>query len=154
MFLSTSEHTLDSKNRVSAPAAYRAEVAGDPHQGLYVFPHPTEGFLEGGGEALIASYKRKLARLPVFDPRRRQLELLILGAARRLDFDATGRITLPKDFIERAGLNGRVVFVGRGERFEIWDAGAFDTALEEARAGARALLEDPAVLDLLGGDEE
>jgi MraZ protein len=153
MFLSTSEHTLDAKNRVSAPAAYRAEVSGDPHQGLYVFPHPTERFLEGGGERLIESYRKKLARLPMLDPTRRKLELLTLGAAKRLDFDATGRITLPKEFIDYAALSTRVVFVGRGERFEIWNAETFATELDQARAEAKALLADPAVFALLGGDE-
>lgn len=151
MFLSTSEHTLDAKNRVSAPAAYRAEVAGDPHQGLYVFPHPTGRFLEGGGERLVESYRRKLARLPMLDPTRRQLELLTLGAAKRLDFDTTGRITLPKEFIDRAGLSGRIVFVGRGDRFEIWDAAEFAKEEEKARADFAA---DPDILQLLGGDEE
>lgn len=149
MFLSTSEHTLDAKNRVSAPAAYRAEVAGDPHQGLYVFPHATERCLEGGGERLIESYRVKLARLPMMDPRRRQLELLTIGSAKRLDFDSTGRITLPKEFIGRAGLSGRVVFVGRGERFEIWDAAAFEAQIEQARADLAA---DPSIFSLLEGD--
>jgi MraZ protein len=151
MFLSRSEHALDAKNRVSVPAPYRHEVAGDPHQGLYVFPHPTEPCLEGGGQRLIENYRRKLARLPMLDPNRRRLERLILGSARRLDFDSTGRITLPKEFIDYAGLSERVSFIGHGDKFEIWDAAADDADLEGARAAVAA---DPSILSLLQGDEE
>ncbi len=149
MFLSRSEHTLDAKNRVSVPAPFRALTGGDPHPGLYLFPHLTRPCLEGGGLALIESYRSKLARLGPLSDDRRTLELLILGQARRLDFDANGRITLPAEFIDYAGLSERVVFVGCGDRFELWNAAAAGAAVSDARGRVAS---NPDILNLLAGD--
>lgn len=153
MFLSTSEHGVDAKNRVSVPADFRAQLTTDPHAAIYAFPHFHGPYLECGGQAFIDRYARDIARLKRFDPLRRTMEVVVLGAARRLDFDANGRIVLPKDFKDHAGIDKRVIFVGCGTRFEIWSAEKHAERMTDARERAAALVEDPEMAAMFGGED-
>jgi MraZ protein len=42
-----------------------------------------------------------------------------------LPFDPEGRVVLPVDLIEHAGIDGEAMFVGRGKGFRIWAPDAF-----------------------------
>lgn len=154
MFISTSEHGVDAKNRVSVPASYRAVLRNDPHDAIYLFPHFSGAYLEGGGELFMQQYRADIARLGRYDPMGRVMEVAVLGAAKRLDFDGTGRITLPKSFVVHAGLAGKASFVGCGSRFEIWNAEAHDLRAAEMRQAAATLMQDPQQVARLGGGQD
>ncbi len=151
MFLSTSEHGVDAKNRVSVPAGYREAVRNDPCEGIYVFPHFDGPYLEGGGEHFVQQYRLDIARLPRYDQLRKDLEEAVLGGIRRLDFDSTGRVTLPREFIEHAGIDGRCAFVGCDGHFQIWNAQTQADRLGDIRARLSRRLQDPAEAARLGG---
>ncbi|MGF1640830.1 MAG: division/cell wall cluster transcriptional repressor MraZ [Rhodospirillales bacterium] len=38
-----------------------------------------------------------------------------------LPFDPEGRVVLPDELIEHAGIDGEALFVGRGKAFRIWN---------------------------------
>lgn len=154
MFLSTSEHGVDAKNRVSVPASYRQVVRNDPFDGIYVFPHFSGAYLEGGGELFIQQYRADIARLGRYDHLGQVMEVAVLGAAKRLDFDSTGRISLPKEFVEHAGIDRKCVFVGCGARFEIWNAEAHAQRAADMRAEAARLMQDPEQVKRLSGGQD
>ena len=62
---------------------------------------------------------------------------LIFSDARQLTFDITGRIVIPNDLLEFAGIKDKALFVGRGKTFQIWEAEAFYKAQEEVRNKAQ-----------------
>ncbi|MBL4595677.1 MAG: division/cell wall cluster transcriptional repressor MraZ [Robiginitomaculum sp.] len=154
MFLSTSEHGVDAKNRVSVPASYRTVLHNDPHDAVYIFPHFSGAYLEGGGEVFIQQYRADIARLGRYDPLAQVMEIAVLGAAKRLDFDSTGRITLPKPFITHAGVEGKATFIGCGSRFEIWNTADHAVREVEMRARAAKLMQDPEQVARLGGGQD
>ncbi|PHR60542.1 MAG: division/cell wall cluster transcriptional repressor MraZ [Robiginitomaculum sp.] len=154
MFISTSEHGVDAKNRVSVPANYRAVLRNDPHDAIYLFPHFSGAYLEGGGELFIQQYRADIARLGRYDPLGQIMEVAVLGAARRLDFDSTGRVTLPKALIEHAGISGKAAFVGCGSRFEIWNAEGQAAREVEMRQAAAKMMQDPEQVARLGGGQD
>ncbi|VAV97427.1 Cell division protein MraZ [hydrothermal vent metagenome] len=154
MFISTSEHGVDAKNRVSVPASYRAVLRGDPHDAIYLFPHFSGQYLEGGGELFIQQYRADIARLGRYDPLAQVMEVAVLGAARRLDFDSTGRITVPKAFLEHAKISKKATFVGCGSRFEIWNADKQATREQEMRQAAAKFMQDPEQVARLGGGQD
>jgi len=154
MFISTSEHGVDAKNRVSVPASYREVLRGDPHDAIYVFPHFSGAYLEGGGELFMQQYRADIARLGRYDPLGQVMEVAVLGSARRLDFDSTGRITLPKEFVEHAGLSSKATFVGCGARFEVWNAEDHMARAAKMRAAAAAMMQDPEQVARLGGGQD
>lgn len=53
-------------------------------------------------------------------------QVMLLGEARRLGYDKTGRIVLPEAFRDHAGLSNAATFVGLGNRFQIWQPAAHD----------------------------
>jgi MraZ protein len=54
-------------------------------------------------------------------PRARRLQRLLLGHASELELDSHGRILLPALLREYANLDKRVVLVGQGAKFELWN---------------------------------
>lgn len=50
----------------------------------------------------------------------RDIERFLFGSAYEIEFDEQGRIVIPQQLREFAGLNGEVVFIGLGNRIEIW----------------------------------
>jgi Uncharacterized protein conserved in bacteria len=139
MFLSTVTNSLDAKGRVSVPADFRATVSESASKsafdGVVVWPSLDGKYLEGGGIALLEDYQRSLDQVEHYDSERSALQYMIFASSRQLAFDSGGRVSLPKDLHEYAGLNGKVTFVGLGRRFEIWSP----QALEERKKGLLAL---------------
>lgn len=120
MFFSTTTNGIDAKGRVSVPADFRAVVSAERFGGIYVWCSFNGPFLEGGGEALMAEMAAAIDAMDPYDDARTAFERVIFGGARPLTFDQTGRISLPRDFIDHAGLDAKATFVGMGRRFEVW----------------------------------
>lgn len=143
MFLSTTINGVDAKGRVSVPADFRSVVRGGPFDGIIVWPSFDGPFLEGGGQALLERYQTLIEDMDPYDDARIAFERAIFGAAKPLSFDANGRVTLPKELSDHAGLDGKATFVGLGSRFEIWNPDRYaehqSTARDFARENKRAL---------------
>jgi MraZ protein len=59
--------------------------------------------------------------LPSFNPNHRSLQRRLVGSATVVEPDGSGRILLPPSLRQVAGLDKRVVMLGMGNRFEIWN---------------------------------
>lgn len=143
MFISSVINTLDAKGRVSVPAEFRANVASNAFDGVILYPSQHGPFLDGGGMDLFENYQRSLDQMEPFDQGRLAIEHMIFGQSRSLSFDSGGRVTLPKNLAEHAGLNGKVLFVGLGNHFQIWNPDShtahIDQTLELAVANQNRL---------------
>ena len=137
MFLSSVTNNLDAKGRVSVPANFRSQCAVSGFEGVVLWPSLDGAYLEGGDLSVLEHYQDMLDRMDMYDEGREALELVIFGESEKLGFDSTGRIGLPIQFREHAGLTGRVTFVGRGRKFEVWD--------EDAHTARRAALRETAL---------
>ncbi|KAA5805299.1 division/cell wall cluster transcriptional repressor MraZ [Alkalicaulis satelles] len=124
MFVSTTTNAIDAKGRVSVPADFRASVAAEGFNGVYVWRSFNGAFLEGGGKRLLEDYAEAIEEMDPYDDARTAFERVIFGGARALAFESTGRVTLPRELMEHAGLSSSAVFIGMGRRFEIWDPAA------------------------------
>ncbi len=134
MFFGRYENGIDAKGRVSVPSDFRAAVANDALNGVLIWKSFNGAFLEGGGEALMNTFAASMERMETYADERVAMERQIFGGMRPLSFDSTGRITLPKDFQEWAGLNGRALFIGAFKRFEIWSPEAYAQKEPEDRS--------------------
>ncbi|MBR9826718.1 MAG: division/cell wall cluster transcriptional repressor MraZ [Alphaproteobacteria bacterium] len=137
MFLSTTNNGVDAKGRVSVPADFRSVVRGGPFDGIIVWPSFDGPYLEGGGQALLERYQALIEEMDPYDEARIAFERAIFGAAKPLAFDSNGRVTLPKELIDHAGLDGKATFVGLGSRFEIWSPDAYEAHKSDAQSFAR-----------------
>ncbi len=125
MFVGRYQHTVDPKGRLSIPARYRNVIA--QFEGNLVVV-PNEKF------ALevypFAAWERHVAVIndqSVFSPEGRRLGRLYVSRAKDVELDGAGRILLPADSRQQAGLVKDVTLVGIGrEFFEIWDRARFE----------------------------
>ncbi|MGV6874437.1 division/cell wall cluster transcriptional repressor MraZ [Pseudochelatococcus sp. B33] len=138
-FVSNFTNRLDAKGRVSIPAPFRAVLARDGFEGLYVHPALDAPALDAGGNALLREIDGLLSRLAPYSDERDFLSTALLGTSEILKVDAEGRVALTDGLKAHAGLGDSVTFVGLGHKFQLWEPSAFRGHLEEARERVRAL---------------
>ena len=134
MFRGINPLSLDGKGRLAVPAKYRQhllETAGgqlvltiDRDRCLLLYPFP-----------VWENVERQLIQLSSTNPRARALKRLLLGHAEECVLDANGRILLPAPLREFAHLEKRVVLVGQGNKFEIWNEQAWNDWRDALLAG-------------------
>ncbi|MEO1198950.1 MAG: division/cell wall cluster transcriptional repressor MraZ [Pseudomonadota bacterium] len=138
-FVSSFRNRIDSKGRVSVPAPFRAILARDGTEGVYVYPALGVEALDGGGNRLMDEINRLLDALPPYSEERDQLSTALLGDCEQLKLDGEGRIVLSDTLKAHAGIGGDLVFVGVGHKFQIWEPERFAAHQAEARDKAREL---------------
>lgn len=69
----------------------------------------------------------QLTTLPSLNKQARLLQRLLIGHATECEFDSQGRIRVPTMLQEYAGLDKKVVMIGQGNKFEIWDEDTWNT---------------------------
>lgn len=135
-FTDTSSHKLDSKGRVSIPAAFRRVLElGDPESGpqgtgenvnvvaprvVMVLGDRADKYLEGYTMEAILEMRAKVKRLPVKSSSRRYLQHKYSSNTVTLNVDEAGRMVLPQRLRDKIGLKKDAEFVGAGETFQVW----------------------------------
>jgi MraZ protein len=115
MFLNQHHHSFDDKGRLTIPSKFR-EL---PPEGAFVVPGFDHNLMVLPPAVFNVLYDH-LTRLNLTDPAARQLQELMLGNAVQVVPDGSGRIMLPPNLRTYAELKSDVVFLGLGDRFEIW----------------------------------
>jgi MraZ protein len=62
-----------------------------------------------------------LGKLNDFEPKVRQFKRYFLNGATQVELDGAGRLLLPKNLMEYAGLEKDIVLVSAIDKLEIWD---------------------------------
>ena len=138
-FVSHFTNRLDSKGRVSIPATFRAVLARDGFDGLYVHPSLDAQAVDCGGHALLKEIDGLLDRLSPYSEERDLFSTALLGTSEILRVDTEGRVVLTESVKAYAGITAEVTFVGQGHKFQIWEPSRFRAHLDEARNRVRDL---------------
>lgn len=136
-FLSTFHSRLDSKGRVSLPAAFRAVLEADGFPGVFLHPALDQPVLEAGGNRLLQEIDRLIGRFPPYSEARDLIATALLGRSESVKLDPEGRLVLPERLKAHAGISSELVFVGLGEKFRIWSPERFSAHLGEANSRLR-----------------
>lgn len=116
MLIGEYKHSLDPKKRVAIPAKFRKEIGEKAvitrglDQCLFVY---TMQEWEKVAE--------KLSGLPTGSADARNFVRLFLSGATDVEIDALGRVLIPDNLKQFAGLKEKVVIVGVYRRLEIWN---------------------------------
>jgi MraZ protein len=121
---------LDAKGRFAMPTRYREElerdcegklvVTVDRDHCLLIYPFPEWEEIE-----------RKLVRLPSFNKQARSLQRLLIGHATECEMDGSGRVLIAPPLRQFAALEKRVVLIGQGNKFEMWDEQTWNQNTEQ-----------------------
>ena len=125
LFLSSYENRLDTKGRISVPASFRAALNSESFSGVVLYRSFTNRCIEGLSMSRMEMLANATDKMGVFDGNLDDLSAMLFADARPLSFDVTGRIVIPNDLLQHAGIKDRAVFVGRGTSFQIWNPDEF-----------------------------
>jgi len=138
-FISTVPGTLDGKGRVCIPASFRHILAAQATPGIYLCPSFVEPALEAFGQNLIDAVHARLSQQdPFFSPTHDDEAAQVLAESMLLPVDENGRIRVPEMMIATARLKDKVIFVGLGQKFQIWDPEIYAPIKQERTERARA----------------
>src|SRR5476649_462348 len=141
-FISTVAGSLDGKGRVCIPAPYRHLLSAQNTQGVYICPSFIDPSIEAFGQAVLDGLNQRLANLdPFFSASFEDETSVLIARTLLLPIDENGRIRIPDALIEHAGLKEKIIFVGKAQKFQIWDADRYAPVEAEALARVKARME-------------
>ena len=122
MFFGETAINLDAKGRLAIPMRYRDSIQ-EACDGRLVL---TYSAFDSGALYLypMKMWEEVRDRIMELSPSKRQhrsLQRKLVGSASAVEPDASGRIQLPQTLRQVAGLEKKVVLLGMGGRFEIWN---------------------------------
>ena len=119
-FLGEYEATVDPKGRFLLPAGVKKQLPAE---------EDTQFVINRGFEKCLTLYPIKswdpifseISQLNDFDPKVREFRRYFLNGATTVELDTAGRILLPPNLREHAGLEKDIVLVAAVNKIEIWD---------------------------------
>src|SRR5882724_4261800 len=119
-FLGEYEATLDSKGRFLLPVGFKKQL---PEEGN------TQFVINRGFEKCLSLYPMnkwepiftRMSKLNDFDPKVREFRRYFLNGATMLELDSAGRLLVPPNLKEYAGLEKDIVLAAANDKIEIWD---------------------------------
>jgi MraZ protein len=129
MFLGTYSPKLDEKGRIILPAKFRDELAS----GL-VMTRGQERCVYVFSQAEFESMHGRIRQAPITSKEGRDYMRLFLSGASDEVPDKQGRVTVPAQLRDYAGLGRELTVIGAGNRAEIWATAAWDAYYEAQEA--------------------
>lgn len=153
LFMSTYGNKVDGKGRVSVPASFRASAQKSGYDGIILFQSPTFPCLEGTDLAFMQRMSDRLGSQhgPFDEPALVAGGVDLFSVAKELSFDSNGRVVLPTELRDLAGIEEQATFVGQGPKFQLWSTERFDA--ERAKA-TTARLDTLKNIKPLGGSND
>ena len=119
MFLSSFEGIIDSKNRISIPSSLRTTIIQSKEK-IYLFRSLKYSCLEvhlaSKINALIKSFDEK----DFFSKKNDHFKTAILSDLEEITIDKDGRFTLRDSHKIFSKIKKEIIFIGKGNHFEIW----------------------------------
>jgi MraZ protein len=122
VFFGETAINLDAKGRLAVPMRYRDDLKEQcGNRMVLTYSAFDSGALWLYLEQEWQRVRKEVMELPSSDPNHRALQRRLVGSATAVEPDGSGRILLPPSLREVTGLEKRVVMLGMGKRFEIWN---------------------------------
>lgn len=132
-FLGSFEAKIDAKARVFVPAVFRKILQSSAHNAFVLRKDIFQDCLVLYPEQAWGEELAKLrARLSRWDKQEQQLFRQFVVDAEKLEMDASGRILIPKRYLQMLDLSSDVLFLGVGDTIEIWKKDKLDETLMPA----------------------
>lgn len=130
-FLGSYTHTVDHKGRVNVPVKFRKHIRTDEDDTLIItrgldgclFVYPIDEWEQ---------IDTRLRELPVTRQNTRIFIRMLSSEAVAVSMDKQGRMALPRQLIERAGIESEVLIVGTLDHFEIWSPAEYKKVMDES----------------------
>ncbi|MEK9742181.1 MAG: division/cell wall cluster transcriptional repressor MraZ [Pelagibacteraceae bacterium] len=132
MFISTYENRLDKKGRVSVPASFRAHLSSLGYNSVVCYPSFTNSCIEFCPPSRIEKIIETIDTLNPFEENRDIFSTSILANSHQLNFDSEGRVVLNEKLLEHSKIKEKILFVGQGKTFQMWEPNEFKKFSDQA----------------------
>jgi MraZ protein len=143
----TFSRAVDEKQRIAIPKPLREALGALAKGVLYVTPG-TDGSLALYTEDALARLAERLAQASPNAQEVRAFSRLFYARAQAVELDGQGRVRIPPDLAELAGLKNEAVLIGVQDHLELWDRGRWDQYVAQKQSHydqiAEAAFEKPA----------
>src|SRR3989338_1008332 len=137
MFRGRYSHSIDSKGRLSIPSKFREVLATSFDERLIVTNF--DQCLWAYPALEWQKLEQKVSQLPQFLDEVKALQRAFISAAVECPFYKQGRILLPPELREYAGLQEEIVIVGMTKRIEFWAAERWSEIFDSAQKKLESL---------------
>jgi len=146
VFFGETAINLDAKGRLAIPMRYRESIQ-EQSGGQLVLTYSAfdSGALYLYPEKEWERVRDDITGLSTFNPGHRSLQRKLVGSASAVEPDGNGRIQIPQTLRQVAGLEKRVVLLGMGNRFEIWN----ETILNQKRVEEERSIDEAASEEMI-----
>jgi MraZ protein len=120
MFRGQYSHAIDAKGRVALPSRFRESMGSDGEVRLVLTPSISDGSIHVFPLKTWEELEAKVAKLPQFDQQVIMLRRRYVSAAVDCELDSQGRVLVPPQMREHAGILKEVVWAGVLEKIELW----------------------------------
>ena len=132
MFFGETVINLDAKGRLAVPMRYReALVEQCANRMVLTYSAFDSGSLWLQPEETWEHMRDEVMNLPNAKAKHRALQRRLVGSASAVEPDGSGRILLPPSLRQVTGMDKRVIMLGMGKRFEIWNEHTLNTKRAE-----------------------
>lgn len=137
------KHNLDTKGRIIVPSKFR-ELLDEQ----FVITRGLDRCLFAYTEDEWSRIEEKLKALPLTKKDARKFTRLFFSGATNVEIDKQGRINIPQNLREYAGLSKECTVIGVSSRIEIWDSAAWEDFYTESEDNFEDIAEDLIDFDL------
>lgn len=132
MFRGISTINLDAKGRFAIPSRYREQLAETSENQWVLTLNPLDPCLWLYPASEWEIIDEKLKALPDFDQQSRSTKRMMWGYWSECVPDSQGRVLIPQELRDFAGLEKQIAMLGQGNKLEIWDREAWRQQLEKS----------------------
>ena len=118
------------------PASYRSYLSSMGYNGVVCYPSFNNPSIEACSQNRIEKLSDSIDSLNPFEEKRDIFATSVLADSINLQFDTEGRVSLPSKLLEHAKIKEKMVFVGQGKTFQIWEPKLFEKFKTQARKKA------------------
>ena len=115
------------------PASFRSHLSNLGYNGVICYPSFNNQSIEACSQDRIEKLSDSIDSLNPFEEKRDFFATSILSDSVNLQFDSEGRISLTAKLLKHAKIKNRMLFVGQGKTFQIWEP----TNFEKFKANAK-----------------
>lgn len=143
MFLGEFSRTKDNKGRIFIPSNFREELLG----GVIVSKGFNEKCLFLFSRENWKKLQEKILSGQATKKNLQEFQRWFFSSARELEIDPQGRVKIPQNLQEHAGLEKDIVMVGVSDRIEIWSRQEWEKYYTQAET---RFMEDSSTIEELG----
>jgi len=127
MFMGEFSPSIDEKGRLAIPARLRKAFGDGSPIGKLIVTHGFDKCIMAFRESDWLDFvENKLVPLSQSDPRHRMSVRFLIGGASECELDKQGRVLIPGNLLEYAGIGGEVTVLGLYNKIEIWSKEAYE----------------------------